>query len=110
MKKISDYEILDHGIDRYDYFPGCGIALTGFDFIVTGSGSNFMEAIEDALDQLAECDYDTTSNKELNKDVNTLKSKNNISVLDCNNSEACDDFYYYVSIRIKTKTKTVKKR
>jgi hypothetical protein len=56
---ITAYQIIDHGIDSDSYFPGCGVALTPYDFVVTGIGENFSEAIEDALDMMSqgeECD------------------------------------------------------
>ena len=57
-KRIFDYELIDHGIDSYQYFRGCGIANTPFHHVVTGCGSNPAEAVDDALDLLAQDGYE----------------------------------------------------
>ena len=51
--KITDYEIIDHGIEWSDYFQGCGCSLTDYDSVATGIGDTPLVAIEDALEQLA---------------------------------------------------------
>lgn len=58
-KTITDYRIVDHGIEHAQYFQGHGTAFTNWDHCVTGCGDNFAEAIEDALESMAqgeECD------------------------------------------------------
>jgi len=47
------YEIVDHGIDHSQYFRGCGVFYTKFDHCATGSGFDFHEALNDALEQVA---------------------------------------------------------
>ena len=62
---ISDYELIDHGIDNSQYFQGCGTCFTSFDNVVTGCGDNFAEALEDALDSIAQqTDGDVTEGLE----------------------------------------------
>lgn len=59
MKKITDYEILDHGVDHSQYFQGCGVAYTEYDECVTGVGYSYKSALEDALDQLSDsCEFE----------------------------------------------------
>lgn len=53
MKPITDYELIDHGIESSDYFRGCGVAFTEFVDVVTGIGGDIAEAIGDCLEQLA---------------------------------------------------------
>ncbi|MHC4399436.1 MAG: hypothetical protein ACYTG0_07140, partial [Planctomycetota bacterium] len=38
---------------------GCGVAFTGFENVVNGIGDNPAEAIDDCLEQIAQCDFDT---------------------------------------------------
>lgn len=54
--KLTKFEIIDHGFDYPDYFPGCGVCLTEYDFVQTGIGETPLEALEDALEQMAFCD------------------------------------------------------
>ncbi len=61
MKKINRYEIVDHGVDGSQYFQGCGVSFTDFDYVVTGSGNSYKEALDDAMNQLADSDYDVES-------------------------------------------------
>lgn len=61
MKKVTAYEVLDHGFDAPDYFQGCGTAFTEFDDVVTGTGDTAREAYEDALESLAQGGWDVAS-------------------------------------------------
>jgi hypothetical protein len=47
-----DYEIINHGYMDPDYFRGCGVAFTKFDYYETGVGSNAKEAYDDAVDKI----------------------------------------------------------
>lgn len=62
MKKISEYEIRDHGVDGEQYFQGAGVAFTKWEDCYTGIGDSTAEALEDALEQLAMSgEYDAES-------------------------------------------------
>lgn len=50
---VDDYELIDHGIDHSQYFPGCGLYGTDYTDIATGVGSDPAEALDDCLEQLA---------------------------------------------------------
>ena len=65
MKPINDFELINHGIDNSQYFRGCGISGTRFEDIATGYGNNPHEAVEDALESLAQNDWDTDQLLEL---------------------------------------------
>jgi len=52
--KIGKFEVIDHGVNGSQYFQGCGVSFTEFDHVVTGYGDNFSEALEDALEMLAQ--------------------------------------------------------
>lgn len=59
-KRITDYEIIDHGLQHSQYFPGCGVAFTRFSHVVTGIGETAFEAALDAIEQIQMLgDYDT---------------------------------------------------
>lgn len=58
MKKISECQVLDHGFDHSQYFPGCGVSCTEFDDVSTGIGDTSAEALDDAIDGLAQRGYD----------------------------------------------------
>lgn len=51
--KITDYQLIDHGVEHQQYFQGCGTAFTPYAHCVTGSGGTFGEALDDALNQIA---------------------------------------------------------
>lgn len=51
MKKISKFDIQDHGIQAADYFQGAG--SSGYDAVYTGIGKSAKLAAEDALEQAA---------------------------------------------------------
>ena len=48
---MKRYEIIDHGVDHAQYFPGAGVAFTKFTHCVTGAGCSAKAAGDDALDQ-----------------------------------------------------------
>jgi hypothetical protein len=66
-RKVSSYELVDHGIENPQYFQGCGTSFTDFDEVVTGIGDNPAEAIDDALEAIAQ--------GELNIDVEDLEAR-----------------------------------
>ena len=63
MKKVTVYEIVDHGFESAQYFQGCGTALTEFEDVATGIGDTAREAFEDARESLAQNDWDTSGIK-----------------------------------------------
>lgn len=93
MKKITKYEIINHGIYHSQYFPGCGTYGTDYDQVFTGIGENAKEAYENALDIIATDDYDTES---LPSKPRGIRKDNKVStrLLDLN-------FHWFVSIMIK---------
>jgi hypothetical protein len=59
MKTPTCFEIVDHGIEHSQYIQGCGVSLTKYTDVATGCGDNPSEALHDALEQLANGDWDT---------------------------------------------------
>ncbi len=119
---ITDYQLLDHGIDGSQYFPGCGVYGTSFDHVVTGCGDNFSEAINDALESMAqgvECngvDIEAFEHQMLTDEgllvdgeppqcwphepsANAVARKSNGDMSEEEWENADCDVYYYVSIR-----------
>ena len=58
MKQISDFEIVNHGIDNSQYFQGCGTYRTNFLFCSTGCGESAKDAFEDCIEQIFQMDFD----------------------------------------------------
>ena len=92
-KKIEKYEIISHGWDNPSYFQGCGTYGTDYDIAYTGVGNSEKEALEDAIDQVAQDDFDIT---ELEKDPDFVKADTTGP-----EDEEVEDWYYYASIRVK---------
>lgn len=100
-KTIVEFQVLDHGVNHEQYFQGCGICLTNFTDVATGHGSNYAEAVDDALESLAQNDWDTEHMEKriLAQEFSTGKRKlpTTPKVLLRDGYEA----HYYVSIRVK---------
>lgn len=99
MRPIKAFEIVDHGVDHAQYFQGCGVAFTDFDFVTTGAGENAREAFEDAVEQLACCDWDVDK---LPTRPRGIRKSDTVDHSDCDNGG--DDYcetYYYVSVRVR---------
>jgi hypothetical protein len=95
--KIEAFEVVDHGIENEQYFQGCGIAFTDYTGIATGIGNNFAEAVDDALESLAQADWDTDGMEaRILADIGkrTMPRRPAVSV-------KAEDCYYYVSIRVR---------
>ena len=60
-QKITEFEILNHGLYHCAEFQGCGVAFTDYTDVATGIGDNAREAYDDALEQLACGGWDVSS-------------------------------------------------
>ena len=123
-KLIADYELVDHGIDGSQYFQGCSTVFPYYDHVVTGCGENPAEAIDDALDNLAQDGYELDGfEDQIKRDYpEFLSSEGEFSETpyahaECESEEHDEDceedctelhddhdeceLYYYVSIRVK---------
>lgn len=103
--KVTDYELLDHGVDHAQYFPGCGVAYTQFDYVQTGAGENFSEALNDALEMIAQTE-DNINIQDLENRINQdfgFKSSDDWPTKPEANADTPEgedsELYYYVSIR-----------
>ncbi len=96
MKTIKSFEIINHGVEHSQYFQGCGLSHTAFEDIATGCGDSAKDALDDALDSLAENDWDVSSVKnELSDECKYPKVEDG--------SEELNDVYHYVSVRVSSK-------
>lgn len=102
MKKIIDYQVVDHGIYHSQYFQGCGVSFTKYDHCVTGIGNSAHDALDDCLEKLTMMGYDIPES--LNLEASSASNNDDVaqSYKDCNEEmpEDCE-MYYYVSVRIK---------
>lgn len=87
--KIAAYEIENIGIDHSQYFSGRSTVFTKWDSVFVGVGDTEFEALEDALNQVAE-DYD-----------NTDIVQNTLSMIGYINDNGDSELYYYVALWIK---------
>lgn len=91
MKKVTDHEILNHGVEGSQYFQGCGVSFTRYTEVYTGIGDSAHEALEDALEQAAMSDWDVDGiTNDLSEDITIPKDAKEESEL-----------HYFVSIRLK---------
>lgn len=58
MKRVTEFEVVDLGIEHPDYFQGFGCAFTSFDNCDYGIGSNPAEALDDCLESIAQMGVD----------------------------------------------------
>lgn len=101
-KPITEFEIVDHGIENSSYFQGCGLAFTEFDDIATGIGSNPAEAIDDVLEALAQNDWECEGMEERICEDYKLKSlpvSPNTDKFQVEDEDS--EMYYFISIRVK---------
>lgn len=91
MKKVIDYQILDHGVEGSQYFQGCGTYGTDYTDVCTGIGDSAHEALEDALEQAATSDWDVESiTNDLSKKITVPED-----------AEEESELHHFVSIRLK---------
>lgn len=99
MKTITVYEILDHGVDSPSYFPGCGTTFTEFADCATGIGDNPQEALEDALETLAQGDWDIPEDSPLSKE--RLSEESDLPDTDGESDDGGEGPWHYVSVRVR---------
>ena len=93
MKTVSEHEVIVHGVEHMQHFQGCGICHTQYDDVGTGIGVDAAEAYEDALEQLAQSDWDVDD-----ADSWDDKPDPRDAVLPY---DAHDELWVYVSVRVK---------
>jgi hypothetical protein len=110
--------IVWHGIDHEQYFPGCGVALTKYDAAVTGCGNDWREALEDALEcavqegwhdaELHTQGQEPPEGKRDDIDAHLESLGHTIDCDDdCEHWESGESLHYYVTLQLKKSTKHV---
>lgn len=109
MLKIEEFDIVDHGIEHAQYFQGESAMFTRFDACETGCGDTFADALDDALESLAqssEVEIDFADLETRIKESFGLKSSDAFPTSPSasermEGSEESEDseLYYYVSFR-----------
>ena len=107
MLKLTDYEIVNHGIENSQYFQGCDTHGTSYDHCVTGCGDTAAEALEDAIDQIIMSfdDFDVDS-LDVIEPIEGSESVLDVIINDPDYEDGdCMDIeaFYYVSIRFNVK-------
>lgn len=103
IPNVDTFQLLDHGEDGSQYFPGCGTAFTEYAECVTGIGDTAREALEDALESAAQNDARFSAAQEAemlsglsNPDKSAFES---LDHSECDEDHSNDDWHHYVSIR-----------
>lgn len=91
--KVTSFQIVDHGIDGGQYFPGCGVMFTEYDECVTGANSSAVEALCDAIEAARQngAEFTEEETESMLADI-TETPREEVP-------EGAGDLYYYVSIR-----------
>lgn len=90
-QSVTDFSIVDHGLEHSQYFQGCGVAFTPYAHVVTGIGNDFSEALDDCLETIAS-QFDLGGiDSVIRPDVDSY-GKDTVP-------EDSEEIYYHVSIR-----------
>jgi len=90
MRKITEFEVVDLGIEYPDYFQGFGCAFTPFDHCAYGIGDNPAEALDDCLEMVAQQGVDV-------EDLETRIKETEGEAPD--SPSAPEEAYYHIGIR-----------
>jgi hypothetical protein len=85
MRTVTEYDITDHGIDHEQYFQGDGVCNTRFTDCATGIGDTPAEALDDALESLAQQGWDVSN------------IPNNESTV---GEDLNDEAHYYMTVKV----------
>ncbi len=110
--KITSFQVVDHGIEHAQYFQGCGVAFAEYDECVTGCGDNFAEALDDALESIAQSDanVDDYLLGRIHTELTGHPSSEYSGTWPESDSvpEDAEENYYYVSIRYSVESEVAK--
>ena len=94
MRRI-EFEIIDHGCDGDQYFPGCGVSFTRFTDCTTGIGTSARDAATDALGYM-----DAATSKEDEDALRAaVESMSDAPSFDPEDEDISPEWHHYVSIR-----------
>lgn len=104
MKSITDYDITTEGPEYPGYWQGCG--TEDYEDVAIGIGNSEREALEDALDQLAQDDWDVSGCAALVAEIDKADDTDEVTALidayRFDNEEEPDEYpMMHVSIRVR---------
>lgn len=105
--KVSEFRIQSHGLEHSQYFQGAGIAFSKWEDCATGIGSSEMEALDDALDSLAQNDWEFVGEcqEELEREIKVAQAfqqtQENEHSAYVGDEDQCCEVWYYVTVLVK---------
>lgn len=91
--KISDFQIINYGIENTQYFRGISCWFTDFNYCAYDIGNNERDALSAAIDSIYNKHDDIIDISILKKEIKKY-SKKNMSKTDMEN----EDLYFHVGI------------
>jgi hypothetical protein len=101
MKAIEDHEVIVHGVEHSQYFQGCGVSFTSFEDVATGIGDNAKEAFDDALESLAQGDWDVEGSDDWDDVPKASDAALPERPEDEDEDDIDDEIHVFVSVRVK---------
>ena len=103
---VYDYSVNDHGVMDCQYWQGAGVSHTKWDAVGVGSGENPHSAMEEALQDLAEQGWDTsTIHNEFDADAGDIVAQvvadANPEMVDDDGDIDTGDSYNYVTVYVR---------
>lgn len=92
---IEEFEIISHGVEHSQYFQGCGVSFTPYTDVATGIGMTEKEALNDALDSLAQNGWYVSAIESSEEYIGA-----NDEIPDELKGET-DELYFHVSVRVR---------
>lgn len=99
MKQITEHEVIVHGVEHEQYFQGCGVSFTSYTDVATGIGADARQAFDDALESLAQGDWDVEAIA-TETDDNGDNERGRLPDVKLPN-DAHDEMWVYVSVRVR---------
>lgn len=106
-QSVSRFEIINHGVEHAQYFQGCGISNTTFEDVATGCGSTEKEALDDALDSLAQNGWDVEAIDQ-SDEYTEASDEMPIEIRKAMRCREDSELYVYVSVRVSARTAIAK--
>lgn len=88
---ITDYQLIDYGIEHEQYFTGHSCAFSNYEHCVTGTGDTPGEALRDAISQMQELHTGLDTSDFEDEEAEYLQASEP-------SVEGQEGFHYYVSV------------
>lgn len=98
-KTTIEYQIIDHGCDGEQYFPGCGVSFTQYDHVATGIGNSAREAALDAYEPVA--DFTAGVVDDIGALYREIMELSDVEDTDAGDPDTSPEWHHYVSIRYR---------